>query len=592
MADGIDSAPARRPRDFRLHRRVHRDVHTRLVRHFGGVAVQRSLASAGLAHRSLHRLVRDRPRARVRAVLPDPDPRAGVRGALQPGGHRGPDRDPRDQADRRRDLHRGPACRRHAGRAVHEGSCSTTTPMRMRSTSVRSAISDRIGGEVFWGGVSVELIGTFFLVWAIVGVAVNPRSDRGWAALVIGGTLGMLVMVAGPLTGAGFNPARAFGPALVSGEWGGADDFIITYVLAPVVGGVLGALVYFRMVIVPGKKGRAGWSRSADARPAGVISAALSRRRVTFSRNFTLSLSRTCRCYCKYCAFATHRAHLYAPDEVERLLDDAVRRNAKELLILTGERPEVNAEVAARLDGYGHADFTSYVAWACERALERGLLPHTNIGAIERDDLARLREVTASQGLMLESIEPGPRRSPGLADEAPGRPPGHDPRRRRTEDPLHERNPGRNRRDARGAHTCARSARRGARRIRPPPRGDPPELRPTPPLLRRRARGNSRRSTEQPGNEQRATGNDGPAPLGHANHAGRHEAARPRGPAPDARRRHPNPARTSPTGGSRWSKRARPTSAGCPRTATTSRRSTRSRRRTGCASCSSRRARR
>ena len=133
----------------------------------------------------------------------------------------------------------------------------------------------------------------------------------------------------------------------------------------------------------------------------------MSRRRVTFSRNFTLSLSRTCRCYCKYCAFATHRAHLYAPDEVERLLDDAVRRNAKELLILTGERPEVNADVAARLESYGHADFTAYVAWACERALERGLLPHTNIGAIETDDLARLREVTASQGLMLESTNPG-----------------------------------------------------------------------------------------------------------------------------------------------------------------------------------------
>src|SRR5688572_12227950 len=102
-------------------------------------------------------------------------------------------------------------------------------------------------------------------------------------------------------------------------------------------------------------------------------------RRVTFSRNFTLSLSRTCQCYCKYCAFATHRPHLYAPDEVERMLDDAARRNVKELLVLTGEKPEVNDEVARRLDGYGHTDFTSYVAWACERALDRGMLPHTNI---------------------------------------------------------------------------------------------------------------------------------------------------------------------------------------------------------------------
>jgi FO synthase len=129
-------------------------------------------------------------------------------------------------------------------------------------------------------------------------------------------------------------------------------------------------------------------------------------RRVTFSRNYTLSLSRTCRCYCKYCSFATHQAHLYAPGEVERLLDDAERRGAKELLVLTGEKPEVNPEVATRLEEYGHGDFTSYVAWACERALERGMLPHTNLGVLERQELERLREVTASQGLMLESVNP------------------------------------------------------------------------------------------------------------------------------------------------------------------------------------------
>jgi FO synthase len=126
-------------------------------------------------------------------------------------------------------------------------------------------------------------------------------------------------------------------------------------------------------------------------------------RRVTFSRNYTLSLSRTCQCHCKYCAFATHRAHIHSPEAVESRLDEAERRNAKELLVLTGERPEVNAEVAARLAEWGHEDFTSYVVWACERALERGILPHTNIGVLDRRDLARLREVTASQGLMLES---------------------------------------------------------------------------------------------------------------------------------------------------------------------------------------------
>ena len=131
------------------------------------------------------------------------------------------------------------------------------------------------------------------------------------------------------------------------------------------------------------------------------------RRRVTFSRNLTLSLSRTCRCYCKYCAFATHRAHLHEPDEVVGILDRAAKRHVKELLVLTGERPEVNAEVARRLGEWGHDDFTSYVVWTCERALERGLLPHTNLGVLSREDLLRLREVTASQGLMLESVNPG-----------------------------------------------------------------------------------------------------------------------------------------------------------------------------------------
>jgi FO synthase len=130
------------------------------------------------------------------------------------------------------------------------------------------------------------------------------------------------------------------------------------------------------------------------------------RRRVTFSRNLTLSLSRTCRCYCKYCAFATHQAHLHEPDEVLGLLDGAARRQVKELLVLTGERPEVNPEVAERLRAFGHDDFTGYVTWVCERALERGLLPHTNLGVLSAGDLARLREVTASQGLMLESVNP------------------------------------------------------------------------------------------------------------------------------------------------------------------------------------------
>jgi glycerol uptake facilitator protein len=118
-------------------------------------------------------------------------------------------------------------------------------------------VSDRIDEAIFPGMV-VEAIGTFFLLWAIIGVAVNPQAARDWAAFAIGAALGLGVMVLAPLTGAGFNPARSFGPALVSGEWGGADMFLLVYVVAPLVGAIVAAFLYFQVFIAPGKKGVGG----------------------------------------------------------------------------------------------------------------------------------------------------------------------------------------------------------------------------------------------------------------------------------------------------------------------------------------------
>lgn len=103
-------------------------------------------------------------------------------------------------------------------------------------------------------GMVLEGIATFFLVWAVIGVAVRVDAPREWAALVIGGTLGLGVMVIGPVTGAGINPARAFGPALVGSEFGGADTFILVYVLGPVIGAVLAARIYHNLFILPGKR--------------------------------------------------------------------------------------------------------------------------------------------------------------------------------------------------------------------------------------------------------------------------------------------------------------------------------------------------
>jgi glycerol uptake facilitator protein len=119
-------------------------------------------------------------------------------------------------------------------------------------------ISKRVEQDIFPAGFAVEAIGTFFLVWAVVGVAVNPRALKDWAGLVIGGTLGLAVMTLGPITGGGFNPARVFGPALVSNHFEGIDTFIVAYVLGPLVGALLAASIYFYLFILPGRKGPGG----------------------------------------------------------------------------------------------------------------------------------------------------------------------------------------------------------------------------------------------------------------------------------------------------------------------------------------------
>jgi glycerol uptake facilitator len=118
-------------------------------------------------------------------------------------------------------------------------------------------VSDALGHKVGLG-MLVEGLGTFFLVWAIVGVAVNPQAFREWAGLVIGAALGLGVMVGGALTGAGFNPARAFGPDLVANAFDGGGRFLLVYVLAPLIGALLAAFVYMRMFVLPGKKGPFG----------------------------------------------------------------------------------------------------------------------------------------------------------------------------------------------------------------------------------------------------------------------------------------------------------------------------------------------
>jgi glycerol uptake facilitator-like aquaporin len=114
-------------------------------------------------------------------------------------------------------------------------------------------ISEQFLDGTMRAGLLAELIGTFALMWAIMATAVNVRAERSWAPFVIGGTLAAAVMAIGPLTGAGFNPARAFGPDIVAGivddiGWG---NFLAAYALGPIVGAVLAVFAYTAIVLGP-----------------------------------------------------------------------------------------------------------------------------------------------------------------------------------------------------------------------------------------------------------------------------------------------------------------------------------------------------
>jgi len=92
------------------------------------------------------------------------------------------------------------------------------------------------GGSAF----VYELLLTAFLMFVIMAVATDTRAVGAAAAIAIGGTIGLDALFGGPVTGASMNPARSFGPALVSGDW---HQFWI-YVAGPPIGAALGALAY------------------------------------------------------------------------------------------------------------------------------------------------------------------------------------------------------------------------------------------------------------------------------------------------------------------------------------------------------------
>ena len=112
---------------------------------------------------------------------------------------------------------------------------------------VPGAMNAALGGQPVASGVSttaaivIEFFLTFFLVTAIFGTAVDERGTfKAIAGFGIGLVVTVDILAGGPLTGASMNPARSFGPALVSGQWG--DQMV--YWIGPLLGGAVAAVVY------------------------------------------------------------------------------------------------------------------------------------------------------------------------------------------------------------------------------------------------------------------------------------------------------------------------------------------------------------
>ncbi|MHB8440011.1 MAG: 7,8-didemethyl-8-hydroxy-5-deazariboflavin synthase, partial [Acidimicrobiales bacterium] len=144
-------------------------------------------------------------------------------------------------------------------------------------------------------------------------------------------------------------------------------------------------------------------ARSVRARRTGT--------RITYSPKVFIPLTKLCRDRCGYCTFAQPPARLAAPyleeHEVLAIAEAGAAAGCHEALFTLGEAPEARYEVARRwLADRGHTSTVDYLVAMCASVRDKiGLLPHSNAGALSIEDLARLRSVSASQGMMIESLD-------------------------------------------------------------------------------------------------------------------------------------------------------------------------------------------
>jgi FO synthase subunit 1 len=135
------------------------------------------------------------------------------------------------------------------------------------------------------------------------------------------------------------------------------------------------------------------------------------KRIITYSKNFTLSLSNYCVNQCGYCFYnfkipktnGESNVILLKNDIINSLTQKALQYNCKEVLIMSGERPESFHEVLIELENRNCINFIEFVQGICKNLLNYKILPHTNLGYLTYEEIKSLKSYIASMGLMLES---------------------------------------------------------------------------------------------------------------------------------------------------------------------------------------------
>src|ERR1700722_4097104 len=151
-------------------------------------------------------------------------------------------------------------------------------------------------------------------------------------------------------------------------------------------------------------------------------------RDVTYSRKVFLPVTNLCRDRCTYCTFRKDPgdpgAWTMMPDEIALWSRRGAELGCKEALMCLGDKPEVAfREYRETLSQLGVRTTIEYVGRACELAIAEGLLPHTNAGLMSHDEMAMLRPLNASMGLMLENVSPRLRAKGGVHQWAPDKDP-------------------------------------------------------------------------------------------------------------------------------------------------------------------------